>query len=166
MNSHTPTPSRISQILKEVRGLGAIFDAMEWAEEEISKAQERHGEQGKGPIWKSFPLLRMTHNRLFLEPLCRAHCREILDRVAKGQDTRPGTDAEMMAVLHDASLVAPLNSKAACLYFRLGARSIPEIARMSEPAIDLNAYERTHGYQANDYERELRKKLRQEFRKT
>jgi len=166
MTSHNPITAPLADALKTLDRIEDVFRAREWAEEEISKAQARHGEQGKGPIWKSFPLLKATHERLFLEVLYRAHCREILDRVAKGQDTRPGTDAEMLVVLHDSSLAAPLNSTAACLYFRLGARSIPELQQISEFAIDLDAYEGVHGNQADDYERELRKKLSQKFRKT
>lgn len=79
-------------------------------------------------------------------------------------DTRPGTDAEMIVVIHQASLVAPMKSGAACLYFRLLNRAVPEIARATTPEIDLTSYEKAHGRVADQYEADLRHKLRQEWR--
>ena len=90
----------------------------------------------------------------------RARCHEILERVAKNEDTRPGTDAEMIVVLHESSLVGPLKSAAACLYFRLINRSMPELARVVAPEIDVAPYEKLHGRTADDYEADLRRKLR------
>ncbi|AZM47847.1 hypothetical protein DMB38_20480 [Streptomyces sp. WAC 06738] len=158
----------ITTILPELPLLESLFEAMEWAEDEIEKAQARHGEpkprpgtRGTGPIWNSFSLLNVNGNEMLLrEPLYRAHCREILDRRAKGADTRPGTDAEMIAVLSETSKVAPLTSAAACLYMRLMARSVPEFAR-AVPEVDLTAYEKVHGRKADEYETDLRHKLRQ-----
>lgn len=163
----------IEMILPELPLIEAVFETMVWAEDEIEKAQARHGEprprtgeRGTGPIWNSFSLLKVGGNeKLLSEPLYRAHCREILNRVANGADTRPGTDAEMIIVIHEASLVAPITSGAACLYFRLVARSVPELARARAPEIDLAAYEKVHGRVADDYEAELRRKLRQNNRK-
>ncbi|MFJ4739125.1 hypothetical protein [Streptomyces sp. NPDC088775] len=162
----------IESILPELGHLESIFETMEWAESEIEKAMARHGEpspppgeRGKGPIWNSFKLLRSTHDKLNREVFYRSHAHEILERVAKGQDTRPGTDAEMIVVLHEASLVAPMKSGAACLYFRLLDRSVPELARTVSPDIDLASYEKVHGRAADDYESDLRHKLRQDFRK-
>ncbi|MFE4832979.1 hypothetical protein [Streptomyces sp. NPDC056672] len=154
----------LEAILPDAEFLDSIFDAMEWAEEEIEKAQARHREQGRGPIWHSFSLIMSTHDKLRREVLYRAHCHEILERVARGKDTRPGTDAEMIVVLHESSLVGPLKSAAACLYFRLANRSIPVLARAVTPEIDVAAYEKLHGRVADDYEADLRRKLRQETR--
>lgn len=156
----------LAGLLPEADCLDSIFSAMEWAEEEIDKAQARHGEQGKGRIWHSFRLLQATHDTLLREVLYRAHCHEVLERVAKGEDTRPGTDAEMIVVLHQASLVAPMTSAGLCLYFRLALRSVPEIARVMEPEIDMAAYEQVHGRLADKYEENLRHTLRQESRKS
>lgn len=152
----------LEAILPEAEFLDSIFDAMEWAEEEIEKAQTRHREQGRGPIWHSFSLLESTHEKLRREALYRAHCREILERVARSEDTRPGTDAEMIVVLHESSLVGPLKSAAACLYFRLISRSMPELARVVTPEVDVAAYEKLHGRVADDYEADLRRKLQQD----
>ena len=163
----------VRAILPDLGFLETLFEAMEWAESEIEKAMARNGEpkppegtRGTGPIWNSFSLLKAAHNeKLLREVVYRAHCHEILERVAKGQDTRPGTDAEMILVIHEASLVAPMNSGAACLYFRLLDRSVPELARATAPDIDLPSYEKVHGRRADEYEGELRHKLRQEWRK-
>ncbi|NIY68091.1 hypothetical protein [Streptomyces malaysiensis] len=162
----------VAAILPDLGYLESIFETMEWAESEIEKAMARHGEpkpptgeRGKGPIWNSFILLKSTHDKLNREVLYRSHAHEILERVAKGQDTRPGTDAEMIVVIHEATLAAPLTSGAACLYFRVLDRSVPELARATAPEIDLASYEKVHGRVADEYEAELRRKLRQDWRK-
>ncbi|MFF1693075.1 hypothetical protein ACFVXC_05535 [Streptomyces sp. NPDC058257] len=161
----------ITSILPELGYLESIFETMEWAEAEIEKAMARHGEtrpegkRGTGPIWNSFSLLKAAHNEgLCREPLFRAHCHELLERVAKGQDTRLGTDAEMITVLSKTSLVAPMTSAAACLYMRLMHRSVPEFSHSVSPVIDLDAYEKVHGRKADEYEADMRHKLRQDWR--
>ncbi|UXX93953.1 hypothetical protein N7U49_21325 [Streptomyces sp. AD2-2] len=162
----------IAAILPELGFLEDCFASMEWAESEIEKAMARHGEpprpegkRGTGPIWNSFILLKATHNEeLLREPLFRAHCHELLERVAKGQDTRPGTDAEMITLLSRTSLVAPMTSAAACLYMRLMDRSVPEFSRSVSHAVDLDAYEKVHGLKADEYEGDMRHKLRQDWR--
>ncbi|MFH9731819.1 hypothetical protein [Streptomyces sp. NPDC017260] len=162
----------ISAILPEMGFMESLFEAMEWAEDEIVKAQIRHGEprprpgeRGTGPIWNSFSLLKVDGNEALLrEPLYRAHCREILNRRAKGADTRPGTDAEMIVVISEASKIAPMTSAAACLYMRLMARSVPEFAQAVGPQVDLDAYEKVHGRKADEYEADLRHKLRRDDR--
>lgn len=161
----------IAAILPELGYMESLFEAMEWAEAEVEKAMARHGEsrvegeRGTGPIWNSFSLLKATHNEeLLREPLFRAHCHELLERVAKDQDTRPGTDAEMITVLSKTSLVAPVTSAAACLYMRLMDRSVPEFSRSVSPVVDLDAYEKVHGRKADEYEADMRHKLRQDWR--
>lgn len=159
----------ISRLLPDRDELAGMFRQMELAEEEISKAQARHGETGMGgPLWRSFLLLQPQHSntRMRSETLYRSHCHELLERVVKGADTRPATDAEIIAFLAECSLAVPLTSSAACLYFRLADRSIPELARVTEPAIDLAAYEKVHGNQADQHEDHLRKKLQSEKRKS
>ncbi|MEO3852588.1 hypothetical protein ABGB09_34060 [Streptomyces sp. B8F3] len=149
----------------ELGRLNTLVESMKWAEDEIEKAQTRHHEQGPGPIWHSFKLLKPTHELLLREALYRSHCHEILERVARNEDTRPGTDAEMIVILHETSLAAPMKSGAVCLYFRLLDRSVPELARVTHPAIDLAAYEEVHGRVADNYEADLRQRLRQSTRK-
>lgn len=138
---------------------GFVMDQARWADDEIEKAQARYGETGRGPLWSSFGLLRRSHVEMDDEIIYRAHAREILERVAAGHDLRPGTDAEMITVLRDASLKAPFTSSAACLYFRIAARSFPAIFAAIKEDIDLPAYERLHGESANSHESVLRAKL-------
>jgi hypothetical protein len=140
----------------------AIIAKMDWAESEIAKAQDRHNENGRGPIWRSFRTIRQNDPFMMNEKIYRAHCREILDRVAAGKDVRPGTDAEMIGVLHQASLRAPMPPGMDCLYFRIMARTFPDLFAKVMSAIDLASYEKIHGSTADDHERHLREKLARE----
>lgn len=158
--------SELDEVLNDVGGLiGEVFDRIGWAEEEIEAAQLRHGERGRGPLWNSFRLLRMTNDQEWPELLFRAHCRELLDRVAAGIDTRPATDAEKISVLSAASQVAPLNSGAETLYLRLGSRMLPGIFDGIGDVLDMEAYETVHGNQADEYEALLTRKLAQPWRR-
>lgn len=158
--------SELDEMLNDVGGwIGEVFDRIGWAEEEIEAAQLRHGEQGRSPLWNSFRLLRMTNDQEWPELLFRAHCRELLDRVAAGIDTRPATDAEKISVLSAASKVAPLNSGAETLYLRLGSRMLPGIFDQIGDVLDMEAYEKVHGSQADEYEALLTHKLSQPWRR-
>jgi hypothetical protein len=139
-------------------------DQMGWAEDEIAKAQDRHREQGRGALWNSFRLLSPTHPRLRYERLYRAHCHELLERMAGGQDTTQATDAEMLAVLGDIGDATPLSSAGECLYLRILQRRFPDVWAAVEEVMDLTAYERIHGNRADDREEELRNKLRRQDR--
>ncbi|MFE5853172.1 hypothetical protein ACFQ61_08120 [Streptomyces sp. NPDC056500] len=161
----------LEMLLPDADDFSSIFSEIALAEEEIEKAQARHeepkpplGERGQGPIWNSFGLLRWPHDEPAAEELYRAHCREILDRVASNRDTRPGTDAELIVVIRKATLAAPVKSGAACLYFRLFNRALPKFASSIADEIDVAAYEKVHGRIADDYEAELRVRLRQGWR--
>jgi hypothetical protein len=135
------------------------FMAMEWAEDEIELAQDRYGETGHGPIWKQgFAAVKQT-DLIDSELLFRAHCREILGRIADGDDLRPGTDAEIIWVLRNASLRSPMQPGIDCLYFRLFARRFPVQSSSISGPVDLAAYESVHGSAADDHERRLRAKL-------
>jgi hypothetical protein len=142
-----------------------VLDQSVWAEDEIEAAQLRHGELDRGPLWDSFRLLRAEQQRPWPEMLYRAHCRELLDRVAAGIDTRPPTDAEKLAVLSAASQNAPLNSGAETLYFRIGTRMLPDVFAQLGDVIDVQAYEKVSGNRADDYEAQLVRKLSQPWRK-
>jgi hypothetical protein len=152
----------LDDLIREVRETPGLRQ-LAWAEEEIAAAQDRHGEEGHGPIWSAFRLLMPTHDRMSLEAVYRAHCRELLDRVAAGADTRPPTAAEMIPALAAASQVAPLNPGAATLYFRLDAKVFPRLFD-EQGVIDVAAYEKVHGREADDYEAWLREKLAQPWR--
>jgi hypothetical protein len=150
----------VADIFKDLGSvMSSAFEKMGWAEDEIEKAQARHGETGRGPLWNSFLTVRQNEDHMADEIIYRAHAREILDRVAAGHDVRPGTDAEMIASIRAASLMAPLSSTAATLYFRIAARSFPALFATVMSVIDLEAYEAVHGTAADDQESWLRAKL-------
>lgn len=98
--------------------LTRTFAQMEWAEEEIEKARRRHRAHSDR-IYHSFSLLTPTHERMATEMVYRSHCRELLERVAASQDTRPGTAAEVCVVCCESSMLAPLTETAAGLYGRM-----------------------------------------------
>ena len=160
---------RLAELDATFRDLGELIDSVLdrclWAEEEIEAAQLRHGEKDRGPLWNAFRLLKATHERAWPELVYRAHCRELLDRVAAGTDTRPPTDAEKISVLSAASQTAPLNSGAETLYLRIGARMLPDIFDGIGDVLDIQAYEKVNGSRADEYEAQLTRKLTQPWRK-
>lgn len=99
---------------------GAIFDRMAWAEDEIAQAQARHPEHAD-KIYHSFALLSGDEAaaRMSVEAVYRAHAREILDRVARDEDTRPGTAVEVIIGLLAAAERAPLSPEGFGLCARL-----------------------------------------------
>jgi hypothetical protein len=112
-------------------------------------------------IQHSFLLLRPAHPRMRSEALYRSHCRELLDRVAAGEDTRPGTAAECSLALSETSLQVPLRTSAVGLYarmWRLASLPPAPIADASEH------YEALDGAVIDDSEAWLRHKRRQDWR--
>ena len=111
----------------EVRG---IFALMELADEELDAAKKRHP-LAEFAIQKSFPLLQPAVE-LFAgkhAEVYRAHCRELLDRVADGaseKELRRGTRAEVLCVLTDWSLSHPPGPQGAALLSTLFAEVFPD----------------------------------------
>jgi hypothetical protein len=149
---------------------GAITNTLEqaeWAQEEIEKAQRRHGEEGRdGPIWNSFLRLHDRRGIMQSEVVYRAHCRELIERVVVGGDLTDPTAVEMMVPIMEASLRAPLDSAATGLYLRLFARALPDEAErlFTEMGRTVGDYERIHGERMDDVEVYLRDKLKQSWR--
>lgn len=138
--------------------LAGAFERMEWSEEEISAAQVRHPERADR-IWHSFCLLVPNDGlaRMSYENVYRSHCREILDRVAAGEDTRPGTAAEICCAMLASSLLAPLTSAATGLYMRMyQAAAFPQFDELVESSRHHEALEHSL---IDDHERAMRRKL-------
>ncbi|WP_067722788.1 hypothetical protein, partial [Nocardia yamanashiensis] len=136
-----------------------IFEQMQWAEEEIAAAQRRHP-AAADLLWHSFILCKHDHPKMLREILFRAHCREILDRVVAGRDTRDGTAAEVILVTYAASLVAPMNTTGTGLYLRMWRKAgLPPLDPEGHIA-DQEHYEALKGSRIDDLEAELRRKLR------
>jgi hypothetical protein len=153
----------LADLMADIEIFEDQVELMTWAEEEIEEAQARHGEVRRGRLWNSFLMLKVTDQPcMWSEIIYRAHCRELLDRVAAGQDVRPATDAEMITALYESSLAVPLSSAAVTLYFRIAARSFPELWAASGDHTDLASYESVHGTAADEHEGWLRKKLTRE----
>ncbi len=163
--AHEVIEQTAESIFEEVTEmLGPIFDQMTWCEEEIAAAQARHPERAD-EIWHSFPLLRPTNDLMAREPVYRAHCREILERVATGSDTRAATAIEVLMVMRETSLIAPLTTAATGLYFRMWkAAGLPDIDPEGHAAADLTHYEAIAGAQIDEHETEVRRRIRREDR--
>jgi hypothetical protein len=129
--------------------LDPLFDAMTWAEDEIDAATRRH------------PAVAPAMPRMRTEVLYRAHCRELLDRVAAGEDTRPGTAAECCLALSETSLQVPLRTSAVGLYARMWRLAGLPPAPLTEGS---EHYEALDGELIDDNEAWLRHKLRQDWR--
>lgn len=151
----------ITDVIGDIHGtLDPLFDAMPWAEDEIDAATRRHP-AAADRIHRSFLLLRPASARIGTEVVYRSHCRELLDRAAGGQDTRPGTAVECCIALCMTSLAAPLRSSAVGLYARMWS-----LAQL--PPVELTGnrahYEALDGSLIDEHEAWLRKKLRQGWR--
>ncbi|QFZ20540.1 hypothetical protein [Saccharothrix syringae] len=144
---------------KVFTSVGASFDSMQWAEEEIETARRRHPAHADR-IHHSFLLLSANPDLTRLadsETVYRAHCRELLDRVAAGADTRPGTAAEVCCALLHTSLLTPLTSAATGLCLRMWqAAGLPEIPGFAEAGRHHEALE---GSLIDEHERLARRKL-------
>jgi hypothetical protein len=68
------------------RDLDACFAQIDWAEDEIRRAQHRYRRQSD-LLHHSFRLLSPTHDLMSTEFVYRSHCCELLDRVAARADT-------------------------------------------------------------------------------
>ncbi|WP_419703006.1 hypothetical protein [Promicromonospora sp. NFX87] len=122
----------LSAILQEsIDLIGTTLEQIEWAESEIDAAITRHPAQGD-LLYHGSTLLRPTHRLMATEFVSRSHYRELLDRLATGKDTRPGTAAEICCACAEASLVAPLNSTAAGLYFRMWETAFPDMPPITD----------------------------------
>lgn len=142
--------------------LASLFDRMDWAEDEISKAQDRHPECADA-LYHAFRLLTPSPILQQASPaefVYRSHCRELLERVASGQDTRPATDAEIACMCCEASLVAPLTTAAVGLYMRMWNRAFPGNGNPFREKVDnAGHYEAIAGSRIDDMEAETRRKL-------
>lgn len=155
-------------ILGELMGPGVeratkeAFEFMEVAEDEIAAAKERHPLQAP-VLHKCFITLR-PHGDLFRgkgDILYRAHCRELLDRVAEGGDFQEATKAELCAILCELSFNAPLEQNAAALYMRVFRDLFPDKAF----ADDDYLYQGSWAGAVEELEGKFRRKLRRELKR-
>lgn len=105
--------------------LGKIFDQMEIAEDEISAAKLRNPNHADA-LQSSFMPLRWMLDSPVRNEVFRSHARELLQRVVDGAPLAPATKAELMMVLANTSVNAPMNSRGAALYHALFRAVFPE----------------------------------------
>jgi hypothetical protein len=153
----------LNSILAETTDfLAGLSDLMDWAEDEIEKAQQRHSECADA-LYHAFRLLTPSPILQQASPaefVYRSHYRELLERVASGQDTRPATDAEIACLCCESSLVASLNTAAVGLYMRVWNRAFPgHRSPFKEAVDDAGHYEAIAGSRIDDVEAETRRKL-------
>lgn len=91
------------------------------ARDEIEKAKREAPEHGD-ELGRLFPVLVPGEVGRFGVTLYRVHARELCERVLDGLDLRPGTDAELLVVLSNASMRAPLTVEPAALFEAVFAR--------------------------------------------
>lgn len=150
------TVTELSALLDQtVTGIKALMAPIEWAEEEIERASRRHPAQADA-LFHAFPLLIPTSHLMSTMFVFRSHAREILARVVAGEDTRPGTAAEVCCLCCDSSLVAPLTSAAVGLYARMWAKAFPQQPQMTTA---IEHYEALHGSAIDDLEATTRRQL-------
>src|SRR5260370_14792490 len=101
----------LARVQEEVTGAAVRADV---AEDEIAQAAAGHP-QAADALFHSFRLLlpAFEAKAWHTEFVLRAHCRELLERVASGQDTRPGTNAECLLAVAQVAMEVPLNGAAA-----------------------------------------------------
>ncbi|TDD89216.1 hypothetical protein E1202_11955 [Saccharopolyspora karakumensis] len=87
----------------------------------------------------------------------RGHARELPDRVAQGDDTRPGTAAEIVLAFGHASQIASLNTTATGLMFRMWQQAFPDTTVDIDD--DQEHREKLYGSSIDDAEAEARDKL-------
>jgi hypothetical protein len=144
--------------------LSGAFDQMTWAEEEVEAAKLRHPDKA-AQLHGSFKLTEPTFDLMHTEGVYRGHCRELLERVAAGEDTRPPTAAEISIVCSETSLRGPLHRGAFLVYMRAFKRLFPDKCTQVISDEDLAAAERMDGSEANELQRGLVRRLTVKDRK-
>jgi hypothetical protein len=127
---------------------------IQWAKDEIEHAQARHPDQADG-LFHAFGLLRPPPGMPDVEFVYRGHARELLERVAAGEDTRPATAAEVCLVCSESSLQTLPTSAAIGLYCRMWAQAFPGQQQPGGEALEY--YEALHRLEIDDLERRVRR---------
>ncbi len=107
----------------------ATFVTMRIAEEVIAEAvcTKEQGSAAFGVMCPTAPLRRKS------AAVYRQHAIELMERVVNGQDTRPGTKVEVLCMMMDLALKAPLNAEGAALADHLFRELFPDVPGMGDP---------------------------------
>jgi hypothetical protein len=137
--------------------LGGLFRQMEWAEDEIAQAMQRHPAHSE-VINEAFGILMPSLDLMSTEFVYRSHVRELLERLATGGDTRLATNAEVACACSEISQVAPMKPAGALVYMRAWRAAFPEHEQVFK---DVDSYEVVASDEADFLDRDMRRKLRQ-----
>ncbi len=125
--------------------IAGAFEQMQWAEDEIEQAEERHPAH-RDRLYHGFGLLQPNTSleRMKSEMVYRSHCRELIERLIAGTDTRLGTAAEVCCLMQQTSMHGPLTSAAAGLYMRMWrVAGLPEFDWLSEASLHHEVLEKS-----------------------
>ena len=151
-------PESLADLFERVRReVTQAVRLADWAEDEIGQAMKRHpGEADR--IYHAFPLLTPTvSSRAWgTEFVVRGHCRELLDRIGTGGNTKRGTAAECCMLMSEVSQAVPLHGAASGFYLRMWAQAFEDHQIW---AYGQEHHEALYGPQIDDLEREVRRKL-------
>lgn len=147
----------LAELVKQTIGtLDGILERFDWADEEIALASTRHP-AAADLLHHSFSLLNATTEMMTIERVFRSHARELLDRVAAGEDTRVPTAAEICCLCSSISKITPMRSSAAGLYFRYWPKAYPGLPN---PAANVQLHrEVLDGSKIDALEEDVRRKL-------
>jgi len=156
--------SELDDLIASVRReVTAGLTTVEWAEDEIERAVKEHPE-AENDLYHAFRLLVPTISSPAwgTEFVYRGHARELLERVARGEDTRPGTAAECSIAMAEVSKQIPLHGAASGFYFRMWGQAFPDHKIWAEGE---EHHEALYGSEIDDHERNARRKLSQPTRR-
>lgn len=124
--------SAVENLLSEVcdsstrARISRAFELMGVAEEEIRAAMLRYP-RSRRKAWNCFKVLCPSEALQRVgEGVYRSHCSELLERAVRGEDLRPGTKAEVLAVVSAMTLVSRLDRDVELLGLRIAAEIFPE----------------------------------------
>jgi hypothetical protein len=133
------------------------------AEDEIEQAIKRHPD-AENDLYHSFNLLVPTiiSPAWSVEFVYRGHCRELLERIATGQDARLGTAAECAIAIAEVSMAVPLHGARAGFYQRMWSQAFPDHPVWEKAG---EHYEALYRQQIDEHEAYTRRKLSQPTRR-
>lgn len=114
-------PVSLEDVVRDVTDgfFGAVMKLLDVAEQEIAIGKKRFPRHAKS-IDSNFMAYRPTEVlQGKTERVYRSHVRELITRVVRRNDLRPGTAAEILCGMLGAATIAPLNSEGAALTERL-----------------------------------------------
>ncbi len=110
------------------RRIDWLFRCMRLAEEEIAAAKTNHPKKLHVLIDGAFKhahptdLIRVRQS----DSLYQAHVRELIERMINGVDVRLGTKAEVLSMMIEGSMIAPLTCEFYALYVRCFSALYPQ----------------------------------------